>query len=139
MQYFLRPLEYKGDKITVLIDFTLRDTISANGLVVSNFTVQSNENTFSTDSVYFKGDSWKSGMTDLNTLFTEKEKNEFLKRYTGNISYTEFGEICQDPDHKIYLYNGPDQYAVSPSRKARKNLASFKRDILFLINSKNKN
>ena len=120
-QYFIKPLKAKSKTSTFKMDFTLRNNIKSEGIIVCNFSVLSKNPIKKIESASFVCDEKTISLKDLDKIFIEKEgKDSYHLRYTSNISFKDFSTISKGENISISFDNMTNTFSKGTVKKLHK-------------------
>lgn len=131
MQYFIKPLEFKGEKDNLSIDFTFRDTVDYQSFITTNYSIYTFEKVKNIDSAFFIINNKKIQLKHCEKLFIKKSK-QYQIRNSCKITYKEFMEIVE-VEPEIWAYFNNKKHVFLPSKNAKTGLEITKTQIIDII------
>lgn len=132
IQYFIKPIKFKGKKEQIIIDFTFRDTVQKTSNIIVNYTITSPEITKKIDSIFFIYEKTKIELKNIERFYIEKQKSMYLIRYSSVITYADLIKITtQQPNILAYFNNNKHKFYIT--KKAKKVLSVSKEQIVDII------
>ncbi len=132
MQYFIKPMKFKGEKEFFTVDFTFRDSISFDSYLTANYSVFTKNVVKKIDSAFvFVGDN-KIKFCCSKRMFIDNYKKGYQIRYSSNITLNELSELV-DNEKKIVLYYNGDEHYFLPVKKTKTACSVVKKNIIDII------
>lgn len=123
IQYFIKPLEFKGDnKTKLLMDITIRmKNVNENKATV-NFSIIDQKIITIIDSMIITQPNQKILLHDIEPLFFEKQKNRLVARYTSKANSEKIISYFKRTNWNIYIYSVNEKYDYVSSVKTDKKI-----------------
>jgi hypothetical protein len=131
MQYFIKPLEFKGDKENLFVDFTFRDSVSYQSFITLNYSIYTFERVKDIDSAFFIINDKKIDFNNCEELFIKKSK-KYEIRNSCKITYEEFMKIVE-VEPEIWAYFNNKKHVFLPTKNAKTGLLITKNQIIDII------
>ncbi|MBN2662898.1 MAG: hypothetical protein JXR68_04550 [Bacteroidales bacterium] len=132
LQYFIKPIDFKGDDNIFRVDFTFRDSSSNTSLVTTNYSIYSPEVVKQIDSSFFVVNNQKIKLKNPDRLFIDLRKTIYQIRYSSVIEYDGLVKITSsDPEFWAY-YNG-SKHVFYPTKRTYNILSNVKTQIIDII------
>ncbi|MBN2890761.1 MAG: hypothetical protein JXL97_02750 [Bacteroidales bacterium] len=131
IQYFIKPLEFKGEKETFVADFTFRDSVQYNSLIAVNYSIFSDDVVKQVDSAFFITNNKKIKILNCEKLFIEKHKQYHL-RNSCKITYNDLIQVINE-DLEVLAYYNNLEHNFKATKQAKKGLFIAKTRIIEII------
>ena len=131
MQYFIKPMKFKGNKNYLTIDFTFRDTLKYESFVIANYSIFTKTAVKKIDSTFFIINNEKIKFKNCERMFIDFRK-DYQIRNTCNITYKELTKIVEMKP-EIWAYFDNEKHVFVPSKHALKSFEVIKTRIIDII------
>lgn len=131
LQYYIKPIKFKGDKEEFLIDFTFRDTVDYQTLIAANYSFYSDEKIKNIDSTLLIIDDLTIKMKDCERLFIQKNKNYHF-RNSCKITFEELTQVLNE-NLVVKLYISGNEHVFYSTKDSRNALNICQTRIIEII------
>ena len=134
-QYFISPIEYKlkKEKMKFLIDYTFRDSTQSISAVTANYSLISSTPVKEISAVAIQAGGETIQLTNLNRLFIEKVKKEYIVRYSARLTYPELQKIFASDAVTYQLSTENGTLEIGPGKKPQKTISFVNEEMLELL------
>jgi hypothetical protein len=131
-QYFIKPIEFKSNRILFSTDFILKDNISDTSSVVCNFTFSSPTSYKPLKGLSFIVDNQELSVLSMDKIYIEKTKN-YDYRYTTTLRYQDFKLVFSKPLQFIKIKDGEQEVKILPNASFVKKAKYVRENIIHII------
>lgn len=119
-QYFIKPILFKSKNSNdeLFMDFTFRYKNEIKDSVIVNFSVKSSFIYKTIDSLMISNKNTEIKSNEVELLFNEKDKTDFVSRFTTKFSLKDITEIFDNNDWVLTINNQNQTTDYIPHRKA---------------------
>jgi hypothetical protein len=135
-QYYIKPIVLTSPmNEDMRVDFTFRhnNEIKEADSSFINFTLIARKNVKNIDSLTFSSGGNLITIKNAKHLFSEKQKDYFLSRFTASGPLKSVSKSFDNADWKITTYTSGEVRLFTPSKKSRKKIAEIKDQVFSLL------
>lgn len=135
MQYYVSSQEYvnKNGKETLKLDYTMRDSITNSSFINVNFTLKSSYGIKQMSQCDFVFSGEKNSIVNIERVYIEKVKNNYLARYSGKLVYEDWTKT-QQLAHVIHVVIDEKTFVLEPTKKAIKSMKTINNSVVDIMN-----
>jgi len=132
-QYFIKPIKFKSDEFSYIVDFTFRDTATAKSYIIANFSIYSNEKTEVYDSIGFYADNVVCKFINPVKLYIDADKNLYIRRFTAYLKYDEMKKLFSSENMRIFISSNNKLNELLPTKSTKKHISLINDNLLEFI------
>ncbi len=135
IQYFIKPFLFQAEKPneSLALDFTFRYKNEVKDSATVNFSIKSTSINKNIDSLKLSSKNVEIKSDKINLLFNEKNKSDFISRFTTKLSLKEVKELFNESEWKIIIYNQDQSIKYKPHRKTIRVIQRLDNEIFILM------
>lgn len=133
-QYYIKPLlfEDQESKEKVFLDITFRYKNEIKDSAIVNLTIEGPNIYKSIRQIRLNGAN-KIESNQIELIFNEKNKNEFISRFSTNIALKDIERWFNNTDWSITLYSDKSTINGKPNKKTKKSIHILHENIFSLM------
>lgn len=134
-QYFIKPILFKDIKQNevLILDITFRFKNEIKDSAIVNFSIKSSTLYKNIDSLKISNIDSEIKSVNINLLFNEKYKTEFISRFSTKFSLKEIKYIFSNNSWKVTTYNQNKAGRYEPVRKTINTITAVKEKVFVLM------
>tara|TARA_B110000495_G_C22979578_1_gene575703 strand:+ start:658 stop:1167 length:510 start_codon:yes stop_codon:yes gene_type:complete len=131
--YFIKSLKFKGpEKSKIFMDLTFNMAKENDNAVIINFSIINIKETITVDSMSINSDNELVSLKRLHLLFLEKNKNQFLSRYTSKIDLKEAFNLFKNSEWDVTIHLNGVKHIFKNTHKTMRKI-DYLNEHLFMI------
>lgn len=133
-QYFIKPLLFEDDhkgKLLVDIAFRYKDEIKDSATI--NFSIKSPEMYKTIGSLVISNNTKRIKSDDVELLFNEKSKKNFVSRFTTKIPLSELDQLFENNEWSLELGYQDQNIEYKPRKKTKKVIETLKSKLFVVM------
>jgi len=132
LQYFVKPLEFKGDDEVFSVDFTFRDSVNYFSSVTTNYSIFTENPIKQVDSAFFVTNNEQIKLHNCERFFINIKKKTYQIRNSCTITYSQLIEITAN-ETEFWAYYEGQKHVFIPTKKTSNILQGIKTQVIDII------
>jgi hypothetical protein len=137
MQYYIKPVSFhtseKGNKSTLVPDFSFRYRPETQSMVTMNFSIFSNRAIKKLDSLHWNSHHGKTTITLIELMFIEKDKKGFHQRFTLQLPLSDVIRLLHVESTITMSHHLENMAFYARKKKTQKVIRSLHKNLFVLM------